>query len=199
MDILLAHPDRDLLASFKTLLGTRGHKVTTVFDATQVFPALSKDRFDAAAVDMELPRMVGSQVYDNLFERGVVCVALTNGRISRRLLCSRIAANEFLAFPFTADELCAVLEDLVEKKRSGKVLRFGKATVSAADFTLNGKSRLAAKEIDAFEALCSGEGGVRGLSGRYVDSLDRKLLLARSGVRIVYTANEGYKMVETDE
>jgi len=114
--ILLVDDDAILLKVLKTLLETRGHRVTGACDGTEALKALEKGSFDLVITDVFFPGRDGIEV---ILERskstsGVRVIAMSGeGKFSADhylLLVKKLGADVILKKPFSADQLFAAID-----------------------------------------------------------------------------------------
>ena len=198
MRILLADPNRDLLSSYQALLEKNGHTVRIAFDGARVLTLLGESAFDFAIVNERLPRIRHDRVIRNLHDAEIPILVLLDRPLTRKILLRRELANAYLSFPFSPEELFAVMEDV--RKKAAETLDVMGVSVSGFRFT-GTDIRLTAGEVDVLHRLSKGERLTGGGYGVWVYSLNWKLerLPEKQRVQIAYTARNGYGLARGGE
>ncbi len=101
----------------QALLGKRGYQVSLAADGLEALAAFDRERFDLILMDMQMPNMDGLEATRRIRarevagERRIPIIALTaNAMQSDRDLCQAAGMDDFVAKPFRADEMFAVIE-----------------------------------------------------------------------------------------
>lgn len=199
MRILLAAPNRDLLLCYQKLLSQDFGETVIAFDGTQVLSLLAEGSFDLAVLDGSLPRIRYETLIRQLEREGIPVITLSDAPVSVKLLTEEPLANAFLPYPFQAEELSALIRDVLEKKASSKRIPVAGTVLDVSGFRLDAGARLSAREIDVLESLASGGVLTAGECGVSVAALDHKFRQCAVKAKIAYEAGKGFAMVTDDE
>ena len=110
------HPVNQMLA--KKLIERAGHQVTIANNGEEGFKAASKQVFDIVLMDMQMPVMDGLEAtrairsFEAASSRSPVHIVAMTANVlpADRQACADAGMNDFIAKPFKADELRAVLD-----------------------------------------------------------------------------------------
>ena len=221
MKILLAEDERSLSRAIVRILESGGYTAEAVYDGEDALAYLDSGQYDAAVLDIMMPKMSGLDVLRTLRARGnavPVLLLTAKAEIEDKVTGLDSGANDYLTKPFDARELLARLRVLTRAQQtSDSVLRFGNIELDRAAFTLSGPKgsfRLANKEFQMMEILMSNPGHlisserffekIWGLEAEaelnvvwvYISYLRKKLDALGAGVRIKATRNAGYSLEE---
>jgi two-component system response regulator MprA len=218
--ILLIEDDREIADAVRVMLERRKFSVTLAADGPSGFDALTEDTFDAAIVDVTLPRQDGFTVCRNARAAGVqtpVLMLTARDAIEDRVRGLDAGADDYLIKPFVEEELAARLRALLRRQlvpiRSRHTA--GDVTLDSSARTLEVKGRpieLGATEFRVLEYLLANTGmvlsreqivdrvwgpafdGSFNIVEVYVSALRRKLRGASAAARIVTVWGVGYKL-----
>lgn len=198
MEILLADPQRDLLAAYADLLTQGIMQVTTAFDGTQVMHLLSQKRFDIAVIGQHLPRIATPRLSALLHQEHIPHLVMLDEPVSGRILC-RGAAQAYLPFPFTPQELMERIQCVNDLAHSKRTLTWDKLAVDVSNFCFAGTDVLLCdREILLLEKLFAGQSATA-QDMPYLTALNEKLRSLRAKAQIRYTAKKGYLLVNAYE
>lgn len=197
MRVLFAAPDRDLLQCYRTILEKDLGPAVTAFDGIQVLSALADGPFDAAVIDRSLPRIEYARLLDELGRGARAVIVLTDEGITPAMLASRPLPDAFLPYPFAPDALVTLVRTVLAARDSALRFPFAGTELDVGGFRI-GETPVTLAEIETLSLL---------LSGRYagaeksvpVAALNRKFASARIPARIVYEAEQGFRLVSEDE
>ncbi len=218
MRVLVIEDDPALRLGITRVLHSQGWQVDAVTDGEYALAATATESYDAAVLDLGLPRRGGLEVLRHWRDHGqdlAVIILTANDGLSNRVQGLNLGADDYLSKPFEPDELVARLR-AVTRRRSGKtsnVLSVGKLSFNTDTKELHsGSARLALspRELALLELLMSSPGAavpksriVSAMSSWesnfsansveiYVLKLRRKL--AEAGVNIVTVRGVGYAL-----
>jgi NtrC-family two-component system response regulator AlgB len=120
MNILLVDDDPNLRKSLRLALETMKHKVTEAGDGAQAQELLGHNFFDAAFLDLRLGREKGLDVLPALLQLapGLAVVVVTAfATIETAVEAMRRGASDYLAKPFTPNQLRLVLDRIICVRR----------------------------------------------------------------------------------
>ena len=175
MRILIAEDQPELRRMLVKNLTAAGYTADGVPDGEEALAYLDAAAYDAAVLDIMMPRVDGLTVLRTLRARGsVLPVLLLTARdaVADRVDGLDAGADDYLIKPFAMDELLARLRVLTRKKGSGStnVYALADLTVDTAARTAKRGSRtleLSAREYALLEYLIRSKGVV--LSRRQIE------------------------------
>jgi len=115
--ILIVDDDREVVASLKALLESKGHRVLSAHDGNAGLALSESGQPDLILVDMMMPHKSGFIVLETLKRRGaaspkiVMMTANEGGR--HRAYAEMLGVDDYLRKPFSFDELSAVIDRLL--------------------------------------------------------------------------------------
>lgn len=161
MRILVAEDEKSLNKVITKRLSNEGYSVDSCFDGEEALAYLFAGEFDAAVLDIMMPKMSGIEVLKAMRARkdSTPVIFLTaRDSISDRVLGLDSGAQDYLVKPFAFEELLARLRVLTRT-----VLGSTTNVLTVSDLVLDTKSRtvirggkpipLSAKEYDILEYL----------------------------------------------
>ena len=116
MRILIAEDEKDLNNVITKALKKQGYSVDSCFDGEEALYYLSHSEFDAAILDIMMPKLSGLQVLSRLRKQSdpIPVILLTaKDSIEDRVLGLDSGANDYLVKPFAFEELFARLRVLL--------------------------------------------------------------------------------------
>jgi len=119
--ILVVDDDRSHRQIVGRILGTRGYQVDTAEDGTDALKLLSSGNFDLAIIDYMMPGMNGVETFRaaRKIRPALLGVFLTaHANINTIFPAVDAGIERVLAKPANADELLAVVEELLVAKNS---------------------------------------------------------------------------------
>lgn len=111
--ILIVDDEVDLRVLLREVLETAGYDVTVACDGVEALQALERERFDAALLDIQMPRMNGIQVLQHISKHypDTKSIVLTGYSDLRYATESRKhGAVEFISKPYTLEDVLGALE-----------------------------------------------------------------------------------------
>ncbi len=156
MRILIAEDEKSLNRVLKKQLSAAGYSVDCTFDGEEAYDFLTMAEYDAAILDVMMPKYDGFEVLKKIREKGIEtpCLFLTaRDSIEDRVTGLDIGADDYLVKPFSYDELLARVRVLIRKNSGGKtnIITVGDLTIdlSGRHVTRGGKEiSLSAKEYE---------------------------------------------------
>ncbi len=123
--ILIADDDPDVLEVIKAVLEHEGHRVRVARDGEQAFKLLRKNAFDAAILDVDMPKASGIKVL-RLMRRSsslkdIPVMLITGNLLKAKELQQNGAAdlaNDYLTKPFNTRDLIKRVRALVDSDLS---------------------------------------------------------------------------------
>ena len=221
MRILLAEDETSLSRALVKILEKNNYTAEAVDNGLDALDYLESGGYDAAILDVMMPRMDGISVLKALRQRGntVPVIMLTaKAEIEDKVLGLDSGANDYLTKPFDTRELLARLRVITRKKEAQTAkLSFGNIMLDQSTFELSspfGSFRLANKEYQMLEMLLcnphqliSTERFMEKIWGFdsdseinvvwvYISYLRKKLSALHANVQIKVTRNAGYSLEE---
>ena len=221
MKILLAEDERSLSRAIVKILESGGYTAEAVYDGADALAYLESGQYDAAVLDIMMPRMDGLTVLRTLRAQGnavPVLLLTAKSEIDDKVEGLDSGANDYLTKPFDARELLARLRVLTRSRETAdSTLRFGNITLDRASYELSGPRgsfRLANREFQMMEILMSNPGTlvsserffekIWGLDADaelsvvwvYISYLRKKLDALGAGVRLKAVRSAGYTLEE---
>lgn len=168
--ILLAEDTPSLRHMLAINLRSEGHKVVEAQDGAEALDALRNQRFDAAILDVMMPRMDGFAVCRTARLEGIetpILFLTARNEGSDRVEGLKLGANDYLGKPFLMEELLLRLDRLMPHAASEPWTQLQSAQIGrgSVDFV-------------AFEAM-GNDGVLRSISKR--EAMLLKLLIGRQG------------------
>ena len=219
MRLLLAEDERSLSRALVTILEKNNYTVDAVYNGEDALEYLQTGSYDAAILDIMMPKMDGITVLKRLRaqENPVPIIMLTaKAEIDDKVLGLDSGANDYLTKPFDTKELLARIRAMTRSQKSADSrLTFGNVTLDRATFEISssaGTFRLANKEFQMMEILMSNpqqlistERFMEKIWGYdsdteinvvwvYISYLRKKLVALGADIQIKATRNAGYSL-----
>lgn len=115
MRIHVVEDERQLARHIARALARRGHDATSLFDGAQALKAAIEHPPDLIVLDLNLPGLEGLSVLAGLREASCparVLILTARGEVEHRVRGLRAGADDYMAKPFSMDELVARVEAL---------------------------------------------------------------------------------------
>lgn len=168
MRILIAEDDGDLNKIMVKRLTAEGYAVDACFDGEEALAYLEAADYDAAILDIMMPKMDGLQVVASLRKKNnltPVIFLTARDTVADRVLGLDMGANDYLIKPFSFDELTARIRAMTRTSSQNPTNVY-----SIADLTLDTQShrvcraekeiKLTAREFALLEYLLRNKGKV---------------------------------------
>lgn len=220
MRILVIEDDDEISGAVRAMLERRKYAVTIARDGELGLAALREEAFDAAVVDVVLPRRDGFDVCRNARAAGVttpLLVLTARDAVEDRVRGLDAGADDYLVKPFEEEELAARLRALLRRgpmpQRERLVVGNLIVDASARAVEIGGTPvDLAATEFRVLEYLAANAGialtrdqildrvwgpsyeGASNIVEVYVSAIRRKLRRVHAEDRIVTVWGVGYKL-----
>ncbi len=158
MRILLAEDERALSKAIIKILEKNNYSADAAFDGQEALDYLESGNYDAAVLDIMMPKMDGITVLKKLRAVGnniPVLMLTAKSDIEDRVLGLDSGANDYLPKPFDTRELLARIRSITRTKTETDTKHtLGNITLDRATFELSspaGSFRLANKEYQMME------------------------------------------------
>ena len=223
MRILLAEDEIALAKALVKIFEANHYSIDAVHDGQDAIDYLEAGNYDAAVLDIMMPKVDGITVLRRLRESGSdlpVLMLTAKSEIDDKVLGLDSGADYYLTKPFDSKELLAAVRAIT---RSGNEvdtkMSFGNLTLDRASFELSGPGgdvKLANKEFQMMELLMAKPGNIISVDTFmdhiwgydtdtesnvvwvYVSYLRKKLAAIGSDVKIKALRNAGYSLIVED-
>lgn len=168
MRILVAEDERSLNRVITKQLSAAGYSVDNAFDGEEAYDFLSSADYDAAVLDIMMPRLDGLTLVKKIRKEGnrtPVLFLTARDSIEDRVNGLDSGADDYLIKPFALEELLARIRVMVRKNSSHKT-----SIITIEDLTINTANRnvtragkqisLSAKEYELLRYLAINNGTV---------------------------------------
>ena len=166
MRILVAEDEKSLNRIITKQLVSAGYSVDSVFDGSEALEFMELTEYDAAVLDVMMPKIDGFTLVKNTRAKGIkipILFLTARDSIEDRVTGLDIGADDYLIKPFSFDELLARVRVLVRKNssHSTSLITVGDLTVDLASRRVSrgGKEiNLSAKEFELLRYLSVNKG-----------------------------------------
>ena len=149
MRLLIAEDERDLNRILTKRLSEEGYSIDACFNGEDALYYLKSTEYDAAILDVMMPKMDGFAVLKAIRDKGIgIPVLLLTARdaIADRVHGLDLGANDYLVKPFSMDELLARVRVLIRRISNAK-----SSVLSCGDLVLNLSSHIVARAGNIIE------------------------------------------------
>ena len=176
MRILLAEDERDMNMLITKILKKEGYSVDSCFDGEEASEYLRGADYDAAILDIMMPKKDGYKLVEELRNRGseipVIFLTAKDG-IQDRVKGLDIGADDYLIKPFDFDELLARIRAMTRRRgaHTSSIIKIGDLEIDTAARSVKRGNRnieLSAREFSILEYLAANKGRV--LSREQIES-----------------------------
>lgn len=221
MKLLLAEDEQSLAKALIKILEKNHYTAEAVYNGEDALHYLESGNYDAAILDVMMPKMDGITVVRKLREQGnlmPVIMLTAKAEVDDKVLGLDSGANDYLTKPFDTKELLARIRAMTRGQQAADSrLTFGNMTLDRATFELSspsGSLRLANREFQMMELLMtnprqliSSERFLEKIWGYesnteanviwvYVSYLRKKLTALNANIQIKASRNAGYSLEE---
>ncbi|MGI6190823.1 MAG: response regulator transcription factor [Eubacterium sp.] len=218
MRLLLAEDEKSLSKALVKLLEHEKYAVDPVYNGQDALEYLQSGNYDAAVLDIMMPKMDGLTVLKEIRKEGnsiPILLLTAKGEVEDRVIGLDSGANDYLPKPFNFKELMARIRAMTRTQPTADNvrLRFEDLMLDRSSFeikTETGSMRLSSKEFQLMEFLMTNPG--RPISSErlfeknwgtdsesdinvvwvYISYLRRKLKALNAAVEIQSIRNEDY-------
>ncbi len=205
MRILLAEDEREMSNALVAILKSNHYSVDAVYNGQDAYDYLDSGLYDAAILDIMMPKMDGMTVLKKIRANGndiPVLMLTAKSEIDDKVSGLDAGADDYLTKPFAMKELLARLRSI--SRRQGEVtdmiLSFGNLRLNCSTFTLStdsGEFHLAGKEYQMLEMMMKHPGQL--ISGeQFMDKIWGYDTETESNVVWVYISNLRKKLTKID-
>ncbi|MGI6063468.1 response regulator transcription factor [Blautia sp.] len=220
MRILLAEDEKELSNALTMILKHNNYSVDAVYNGEDALHYLDAENYDAAILDVMMPKMDGITVLRQVRAQGntvPVLILTAKAEVDDRVLGLDSGADDYLTKPFAAKELLARLRSITRRQMEipGNLLNFGNLSLDRSKYELSSSTgivRLGNKEYQMMEMLMGNPGQVistehfmeriwgydseaeRSVVWVYLSNLRKKLVSLKADVQIKAARNQGYSL-----
>lgn len=162
MKLLLAEDELSLSRAIIKILEKNNYTAEAVYNGEDALKYLESGNFDAAILDIMMPKMDGITVLQKLRASGnqmPILFLTAKGEIDDKVLGLDSGANDYMTKPFDSKELLARIRAMTRTGQAvSSKLSVGNITLDRATFELSspsGSFRLTNKEFQMLELLMS--------------------------------------------
>ncbi len=167
MRLLLAEDEESLSEALAMILRRNGYEVETVGDGLQAMEHMERGSYDAAILDIMMPKADGITVLKTRREKGdltPVLMLTAKSEIEDKVIGLEAGANDYLTKPFHSRELMARIKAITRAQayQNHPQISCGNVTLDRETLEVStsaGALRLANKEFQMLEMLVSSQGG----------------------------------------
>ncbi len=224
MRILIAEDEKALSRAVVKIFEKNNYSVDAVYDGEEALVYLENGCYDAAVLDIMMPKMDGIAVLKKIRASGnqiPVLMLTAKSEIEDRVMGLDSGANDYLPKPFDSRELLARIRSITRIKTAANTkLTVGNITLDRATFELSspsGSFRLANKEFQMMEYLMANPHRVIstdmfmekiwGYDNEaeinvvwvYLSYLRKKLVALSADIQIKSSRNAGYSLEDIND
>ncbi len=221
MRILLAEDEKALSKAIIKIFEKNNYSADAAYDGEEALAYLQSGYYDAAVLDIMMPKMDGITLLKKIRAEGngiPVLMLTAKSDIEDRVLGLDSGANDYLPKPFDTRELLARIRSITRTKTdTDNKLAFGNVTLDRATYELSsptGSFRLANKEYQIMEYLMANPHRVFSTDmfmekiwgwdneaeinvvWVYISYLRKKLTALGADIQIKSSRNAGYSLEE---
>ncbi len=224
MRILLAEDEKALARAVAKIFEKNNYSVDVVYNGEDALDYIEAGNYDAAVLDIMMPKMDGITVLKKVREAGnqlPILMLTAKAEIDDKVLGLDSGANDYLAKPFDSRELLARVRSITRTKAEvDSKLTMGNITLDRASYELSsptGKFKLANKEYQMMELFLSNPHNIIsadrfmekiwGYDSEaeinvvwvYISYLRKKLTALKANIQIKALRNAGYSLEDADD
>lgn len=224
MRILLAEDETSLSKVIIKILEKNNYSADAVYDGEAALEYLESGCYDAAVLDIMMPKMDGITVLKKVRAGGnqmPILMLTAKSEIEDRVLGLDSGANDYLPKPFDTRELLARIRSITRAKaETDTKLMMGNITLDRSSYELSsptGSFRLANKEYQMMEYLMVNPNRIlpaemfldriwgyesdaeNNVVWVYISYLRKKLTALHGTIQIKSIRNAGYSLVNIDD
>jgi len=163
MRILLAEDEKILSDALVAILSRNNYSIDAVYNGQDALDYLTNAEYDAAILDIMMPKIDGLTVLRNIRASGSsipVLILTAKSEVDDRVCGLDSGADDYLTKPFAINELLARLRSITRRQPNltDNILSFSDIQLNRSDCSVhgpNGTMRLANKEYQMLEMLMS--------------------------------------------
>jgi DNA-binding response OmpR family regulator len=220
MRLLLAEDETELSDALCAILKHNNYSVDAVYNGADALDYLSTGIYDAAILDIMMPKKDGISVLKEVRHQGLslpILLLTAKSEIDDRVLGLDSGADDYLTKPFSMKELLARIRAITRRKEdfTASILHFQNLSLNRATYEMStdaGTLRLSNKEFQMLEMLMVSPGQIistdlfmdkiwgydseaeLNVVWVYLSNLRKKLSQLDAKVSIKATRNLGYSL-----
>ena len=221
MKLLLAEDEHSLSHAVQVLLERNGYSVDPVFDGEEALNAISNGIYDAAILDIMMPKKNGLEVLQTVRQTGnmiPVLLLTAKAEVDDKVLGLDTGANDYLTKPFSVQELLARIRAMLRTQTgvpAATTLSLGNISLNRSTFEVSsptGSFRLSSKEFLMLDMLLCSPGHPLpaerfleriwknepdmevNIVWIYISYLTKKLAALHADIRIIKDGNGTYSL-----
>ncbi len=224
MRILLAEDERPLARAIVKIFEKNNYSADAVYNGEDALSYIESGNYDAAVLDIMMPKMDGITVLKKLRAKGnliPILMLTAKSDVDDKVLGLDSGANDYLTKPFDSKELLARIRAMTRGSSNvDSKLILGNISLDRASFELsspNGEFRLTNKEFQMMELLMLNPGSLIpserflekiwgfdtdaeiNVVWAYISYLRKKLNSLNSNIYIKASRNAGYSLEESND
>lgn len=168
MRILVVEDEHRIASAIKKGLEQENYAVDNAYDGTSGFDLASSEEFDVILLDLMLPGMDGLTLCRALRKKGIhvpILMLTARGQVEDRVTGLDAGADDYLAKPFSFEELLARIRALSRRPRQAieTVMSVKDLTLDPAQFEVKRQGKrisMSAKEFALLEYLIRNKGKI---------------------------------------
>lgn len=223
MKLIVAEDEKELAKALKRILEHSNYTVDTVYNGEDALYYIENGNYDAAILDIMMPKMDGIEVLKRIRKDGIkipVIMLTAKSEVDDKVEGLDSGANDYLTKPFQTKELLARIRAMtrnLSENAVSSVLEFGNIKLDTASYEMysdNERIRLANKEFQMMEMLMNSrkqpiptEVFMEKIWGYdsdtdisvvwvYISYLRKKLQTLKADINIKASRNQGYMLEE---
>ena len=168
MRLLLAEDEKELSAALTAIFKHNNYSVDAVYNGEDALDYLQTDLYDAAILDIMMPKMDGLTVLKKIREQGsnvpIIMLAAVSG-VDNKVTGLDLGADDYLTKPFSTKELLARVRAITRRKEdlTNSVLTFADLNLNRTTYELScGEKhiKLSNKDFQMLEMLMVSPGQI---------------------------------------
>lgn len=224
MRIILAEDEKALARAVAKIFEKNNYSIDVVYNGEDALDYIESGNYDAAVLDIMMPKMDGITVLKKVREKEnqiPILMLTAKAEIDDKVLGLDSGANDYLAKPFDSRELLARVRSITRTKvEVDTKLSMGNISLDRATFELSsptGKFKLANKEYQMMEMFLSNPHNIISTDRFmekiwgydsdaeinvvwvYISYLRKKLSALGANVQIKASRNAGYSLEDSND
>ena len=224
MRVLVAEDEWSLARAISHIVVKSGYEVVTVYDGEEALAELRRGLFDAAVIDIMMPKADGITVITTMRNEGnftPVLILSAKSEVDDKVTGLDSGANDYLTKPFAGEELLARLRVLTRAKpeKADARLHMGNIILNRTNYELSSQAvsttfHLTNKEFLLMETFLMNPKQILSVDTLmekvwgyeseadisvvwvYISYLRKKLAALKADIQIRATRNAGYSLEE---
>jgi DNA-binding response OmpR family regulator len=221
MRLLLAEDEKELSHALTAILKIKGYETDAVYDGASALEKVMSETYDGVILDIMMPKMSGLEVLEEMRREKILVPVLlltAKAEVENRVEGLNLGADDYMAKPFSMDELLARVNALVRRggDYSMQTYRVGNVLLKADDMEMSVEEnslRIAGKEVRMLAMFMKNPGRIIRVSqfiehlsdeetvnedmvNLYISYLKNKLSSIHANVTIKGNIEQGFRLAE---